>query len=92
MISLIKIQNKFFLTLKQNLKKTELYSPSTDAEPDPHDHVPENFGQLSVSKRQSPKTKVGGGVGHGAEDVLDGVNALKNDHFSEIKLLFWSRL
>ena len=40
----------------------------------PHDHAPENLRQLVVGQRQRPQPEVAGGVGDGAEDVLDGVN------------------
>ena len=40
----------------------------------PHDHAPEHLRQLVVGQRQGPQPKVAGGVGDGAEDVLNGVN------------------
>ena len=40
----------------------------------PHDHAPEDLGQLVVSQGQGPQSQVAGRVGDGAEDVLDGVN------------------
>ena len=47
--------------------------------------VPEDGGQLGVSKRQSPETEVGGSVGNSSEDELDGLNDLMDENFTEVE-------
>ena len=62
-----------------------MFLPSTHAQPDPHDHVPEDFGQLGVRQRQGPQTEVGCSVRHRPERVLDGVNALQRKEI----IVYW---
>jgi len=45
--------------------------------------VEESFSQLTVSKRQGPKSKVRGSVGDGSEYELDGFNHLMDEGLSE---------
>jgi hypothetical protein len=40
-----------------------------------------------VSKGEGPQAQVRGSVGNGAEDILDGMDALVNEDFSNILLL-----
>jgi len=48
----------------------------------------EDEGQLLMRKRQGPETEVGGGVGHGTKDVLDGFDGLVDDDLTEFELFF----
>lgn len=43
----------------------------------------EHFGKLGVSKRQSPKTKVGGSVGDSSKHKLNSFNQLMNESLSD---------
>ena len=45
------------------------------------------FSYLSVSEGERPESQVGGGVRHGAQDVLDGVDRLQDHHFAETLIL-----
>jgi len=51
-----------------------------------HHHVPEHLRELRVGQRQGPEPEVGGGVRHGAQHVLDGVDALVDEHVGELLL------
>jgi len=55
----------------------KLLLPATHSEPDPHDHVPEDLGQLRVGQGQGPQSKIGRGVGNRAQGVFDRVNTLR---------------
>lgn len=52
-------------------------------------HGPQHNRQLLMGKRQSPKTKVRGGVGNTVETELNGVNDLVNHDLGEFKLLMF---
>ena len=66
--------------------------PSLAAQTNPHDHGPEDLGELGVGQGQGPQPEVGGRVGHSAEDKLDSVYSLEDHDLGEVCLLsgfFW---
>ena len=54
------------------------------------DQVEEHFRELTVSKRQGPESQVGGSIGHGTEDELDGLNELMDEGLTEGVLVILS--
>ena len=53
----------------------------------PHDHLPEDSGELLMREAQGPQPQVGGRVRDAAEDVLDAVDDLVDHHLGEVELL-----
>lgn len=51
-----------------------------------HGFLPKDSGELGVSKRQGPKTEVGGGVGNHTKDKLNGLYSLMNEDLSKTVL------
>ena len=52
-----------------------------------HGLLPEDGGKLGVSKRKSPETEVGGGVGNHTQDELDGLYGLVDEDLAKAVLL-----
>lgn len=47
-----------------------------------------NLGELGVGETEGPETQVGRGVGDGAEDELDCLDALLDDDLVDLEVLF----
>ena len=48
----------------------------------------EDLGELGMGEGEGPETEVGGGVGDGAEDELDGLDELVDDGLGDEELVF----
>jgi hypothetical protein len=60
-----------------------------DCEREKSDTLEEDFRELRMGQRKSPKTKVRGSVRNGTENELDGVDHLMDKDLVEIKLIFF---
>ena len=52
-----------------------------------HGLLPEDSGELGVSQREGPKTKVGGSIGNHTQDELDSLNGLVDKDLTEAMLV-----
>jgi hypothetical protein len=67
--------------------ETKVGSEPVDVEGGKHSLLPENSGELGVSKGQSPETEVGSSVGNHTKNELNGLNSLVDENFSKSVLI-----
>ena len=54
-----------------------------------HNQLSENFCELSMCKRKSPKSQVGSSIRNSSENELDGFDHLMNENFTEAVITFF---
>lgn len=68
-------------------EEAALHRPGIEGDSGDEDAPPEHGGELGVRQGQGPEAEVGGSVGDGAKDELDGFNALVHKQLAESVLL-----